>query len=370
MPIHTKNKRFLIISFLILLIIFVYIFISLNVVLVANFTDDVVRPLIGNQATISIESFFFKIQDQFNQIKYSFTPPGKQIHIVPQNIMSTLPKNNFDLSPIPQLNELSPLVGEGVWTTVDPEINETLMAKTFVRPDPKRPYAIVTLVKMNMEKLKISAVAGTREPGGGSHPGPGYVPKDIQKSNLLVAAFNGGFQQKDGHYGMITGGQTYLPLLPNFATLIMYTNDKPQIIEYQGQEISKNVAAIRQNGPLLLQDSQIVTSKKIWNMQTWGLTTTNSMYTWRSGIGVTKEGNLIYATGSSLVPETLADALKAASAVNAMQLDINPAWVRFTLYNALGNGHYSYVSLSKDMVNGGYEFLHGYRKDFFYIYTK
>ena len=105
-------------------------------------------------------------------------------------------------------------------------------------------------------------------------------------------------------------------------------------------------------------------------MQSWGLTTTNSMYTWRSGLGVTKDGDLIYAAGSSLVPETLAAALKAAGAVNAMQLDINPVWVRFVIFNSLSNGRYKYYSLTKDMVNGGAEYLSGYQKDFFYLMEK
>ena len=121
---------------------------------------------------------------------------------------------------------------------------------------------------------------------------------------------------------------------------------------------------------MLLQNSKDVTSSSAWDMQTWGLTTTNSMYTWRSGIGVTKNGNLIYAAGPSLVPQTLAVALKAAGAVNAMQLDINPVWVRFVIFNSLGDGKYRYYSLTKDMTNGGYQDLIGYQKDFFYLVQK
>jgi hypothetical protein len=150
----------------------------------------------------------------------------------------------------------------------------------------------------------------------------------------------------------------------------MYSNAKPKIINYTGQDLGQNVIAVRQNGPLLLQNSKDVTSSNEWNMETWGLTTTNSMYTWRSGIGVTKDGDLIYAVGPSLVPQTLAAALKAAGAINAMQLDINPVWVRFIIYDPLGNGLYRYYSLTKDMTNGGYQDLTGYQKDFFYLVKK
>jgi hypothetical protein len=150
----------------------------------------------------------------------------------------------------------------------------------------------------------------------------------------------------------------------------MYQNKQPVIIRYTGQKLDKDIIAIRQNGPLLIENSKIVTSSDAWNMQTWGLTTTNSMYTWRSGVGVTKDGNLIYACGPSLVPETLAKALLEAGAVNAMQLDINSTWVRFILFNTVSNGQYAYHPLQAKMVNGGNQYLHGYQKDFFYVYKK
>src|SRR5471030_1780 len=209
-----------------------------------------------------------------------------------------------------------------------------LIAKTTYRPDIKRPYAIVSLVKMNIDNIRLGVVAGTQQPGGKMKPGPGKIPQDIQNSNKLIAAFNGGFQQKDGYYGMIVNNFIYLPLKENLATLVIHQNTPPTLVRYYGQNLGDDTIAVRQNGPLLVENSQIVTSSDAWNMQTWGLTTTNSMYTWRSGVGITKEGNIIYACGPSLVPESLAKALLAGGAINAMQLDINPVWVRFILFNS------------------------------------
>jgi hypothetical protein len=94
------------------------------------------------------------------------------------------------------------------------------------------------------------------------------------------------------------------------------------------------------------------------------------MYTWRSGIGITKNGDLLYACGPSLIPETLAEALQRAGAVDAMQLDINPFWVRFTFFQTIGKGQYTNTQLTPELVNGGPEFLNGYRKDFFYVYKQ
>lgn len=344
-----------------------YLFIQTHEFFAANFADEFLRPKIGSQATISIEAQFFSLQDLFNQIKYIFVKPT-----VNQNFAGGESKvdNSFTLFKISPMTAFPPLPHEGEWSVVIPSSTSALLATTFVRPDPKRDYAISYLVKMNMSELIASAAAGTWEPGEQAHKGPGAIPTAITNSNNLIAAFNGGFQKKDGEYGMIVGNTTYLPLRKNLATIVLYTDKKPQIFNYTNQAFASDVSVIRQNGPMLLQNGQIVTASSAWNMQTWGLTTTNSMYTWRSGIGVTRNGNLIYAAGPSLVPQTLAAALKAAGAMNAMQLDINPVWVRFVLFTSLGNGLYKYLPLTFAMTNGGYEYLHGYQKDFFYIYKR
>ncbi len=364
-------------SGIVLLVIFIfgfYIFVNTYQILAANFADNVLRPIIGSQATISIEAFFFRIEDRVNRIKYSFVRPNPSklasSSMGAINKVSLNEDSKFILQNITPFSVFPRLANEGVWKPINTASPEAVMAETFFRPDPQRDFAMTYLVKMNMKRLILSEVAGIVEPGGYINPGPGRISIQSQNSNALVAAFNGGFQKKDGQYGMIVGGKTYLPLQKNLATLVIYKNAKPKIIDYTGQDLGKDVAAIRQNGPILMQNGRDVSSSNVWNMQSWGLTTTNSMYTWRSGLGVTKDGDLVYAAGSSLVPETLAAALKAAGAVDAMQLDINPVWVRFVLFNSLGSGKYKYYSLTKDMVNGGEQYLSGYQKDFFYLLKK
>jgi len=357
---------------LLIIILGFYLFVNTYQTFSANFADEVLRPILGNKITINIEAAFFGVEDHVNQVRYSIVKSN------PSELTKTFKPVNESLyySPGFNLNKISSLSffplfpGEGEWNQIYNGTSGALMAKTFVRPDPERSYAVAYLVKMNMNSLTLSSVAGIVEPGGYKNPGPGRIPVDAQKSGMLVAAFNGGFQQKDGHYGMIVDGKTYLPLQKDLATLVMYNDAKPEIINYTGQDLGKDAVMIRQNGPMLLKNSADVTSSNEWNMQTWGLTTTNSMYTWRSGLGVTKDGNLVYAAGPSLVPQTLAAALKVAGAVNAMQLDINPVWVRFIIFNSKETGSYDYYSLTKDMVNGGAQYLTGYQKDFFYLLKK
>lgn len=364
----------LLLSGILLCGVVLFIFIQTHQIFAANFADDVLRPLLGTQNTLHLEATFFKAQDFFNQIKYS-TVESPTTN-VPQYALQPLPlinsDDNFLLYPIKPMNSLPQLPGEGLWTSINVGTSDAIMARTFLRPDVQRPYAVVTLVKMNMSRFSLGLVAGTWEPGENFKRGTGFIPKQIVESNMLTAAFNGGFKRTDGQYGMMVGLDTYVPLQQGLATMIVYQDAKPQIVKYIGQNLGdKNkIVGIRQNGPLLVENGVNVSATPAWNTQTWGLTTTNSMYTWRSGIGITKNGNLLYAVGPSLIPQTLAEALKAAGAVNAMQLDINPVWVRYVLFTAKGNGIYTYASLDNQMVNGGYEYLHGYQKDFFYLYKK
>jgi hypothetical protein len=59
----------------------------------------------------------------------------------------------------------------------------------------------------------------------------------------------------------------------------------------------------------------------------WGKTIGNKFYVWRSGLGVTATGKLVYVAGPALSTRTLAELLQRAGAVRAMELDINADWV-------------------------------------------
>ena len=66
----------------------------------------------------------------------------------------------------------------------------------------------------------------------------------------------------------------------------------------------------------------------------WGATLGNAVYVWRSGVGVTANGALVYVGGPGLNITDLADLLVRAGAVRAMELDINTDWVNFSTYIA------------------------------------
>lgn len=379
MQLVAKRKRVLIIGIAsVTAILLLYSFFTSNPSVTAQTADNILRPIFGEKKTLALESVYFSISEAMKRVKYTFIKPDSSMLF--SNNTTTLSisgryqgSSALNLSPIPLITSFTSLPGEGIWQAVPSTLfpNEVVVARTLVRPDPTRSYAAVAIVQFDAKKVGLNIEAGTRFPGGSlGVPGPGFIPQQIQQSNSLLAGFNGGFQERDGHYGMTVGTTVYVPLRTGLASLLMFTDGSVKLVNYDGSPLPKNVASVRQNGPLLLENGQITPFVEA-GRDTWGRTITNSLYTWRSGLGITKEGNIMYAVGQSLLPSTLARALQMAGAVNAMQLDINPFWVRFFFYTPLGNGSYTSTPLLKQITkNGGNEYLHGYEKDFFYVYKR
>ncbi|MBU6447525.1 phosphodiester glycosidase family protein [Patescibacteria group bacterium] len=346
------------------------LFVKFDTPAAAEITDKYLRPIFGDRQVIFLEKIFFNFSDKATKVVYDFKKP-----LAPQFLNS---QPNFgaptllNVNPIPPNPDFTALAGEGVWHNIQLNVfpNREVMAYTFVRPDFTRSFAIVSIVKMDMSQLMLGSVAGTVEPGGkvGKY-GTGKVPKNIIRSNNLVAAFDGGFQYRDGAYGMIVGNTTYLPLKNDLGTIAGYNNGKIKIFNYTGQNLGNNTTFVRQNGPMLIENGNIMVTNPD-SRKLWGRVIGASTYTWRSGIGITRKGNLIFAAGNNLSPQTLAQALRAAGAINAIQLDINPYWVRFNIFNSIGPGKYNSAPLNKDMKDGSKEYLSGYQKDFFYVYKK
>jgi len=345
--------------------------------LVAKFADNVLRPTLGNKNTIILENLVFSFSDHLKQIVYGTVgkPKGNIFNAEPAQKPQSAPKPTIQSLNLTTINDAQPgyplLEGEGQWTIVNlPQFNnQQIMARTFVRPDPDRSYAIVALIQMNMHYLTLNCVAGTYYPGGDlGHPGPGIIPAADQASNNLVAAFNGGFQYMDGHYGMTVGANVYVPLTEGLGSLIIYQDGSSTIEKYDStKKTLVPIAAVRQNGPLILDKGQVTADATSGGYQVWGRTTTNSVYTWRSGVGMTASGNLVYAVGPSLTAATLAQSLKLAGATVALQLDINQFWVRFATFTPATPGAYNSESILNTLQNGGPQYLHGYNKDFFYL---
>jgi len=103
----------------------------------------------------------------------------------------------------------------------------------------------------------------------------------------------------------------------------------------------------------------------------WGATLGGGYYVWRSGIGITKGGRIIFVYGPALNAQDLANLLKRAGAVEAMQLDINPEWMSFDYYQA--KGHPSDPAprpLLPSQQGSAYRYYSVYSRDFTVVYAR
>ena len=159
------------------------------------------------------------------------------------------------------------------------------------------------------------------------------APVSPTAANTLVAAFNAGFLMSSANGGYYTDGRSVLPLRTGAASFVVYANGTATVGSWGTDEtMTPEVVAVRQNLDLLVDNGQPVPGLNAADTTQWGETLGNAVYVWRSGVGITADGALVYVAGPGLSITDLADLLARAGAVRAMELDINTDWVHFASY--------------------------------------
>ena len=93
----------------------------------------------------------------------------------------------------------------------------------------------------------------------------------------------------------------------------------------------------------------------------------NRVLVWRSGVGVRRDGAVVYAAGNGLSVASLAAVLADAGAVRAMELDINSEWTRFFTYDSppsAAPGDIAGTKLTPDMRSSPNLYLESETRDF------
>lgn len=233
---------------------------------------------------------------------------------------------------------LPSFAGAGIWKPEGRSFNgvPTIYETSLVPPGGNQPAGIAW---MDTNLLSARLYSGSRSPGGGPYR---YTPP-IQPAQAasLVAAFNGGFIMNVAGGGYYSEGRMVYPLVQGAASLVIYSNGSVGIGSW-GSDVTMtpNVVSVRQNLVLLVSNGQPTAAAASPNWLIWGGTcgATSCVgpglkHQWRSGVGITSDGALIYVTGPSLDPLQLSQLLVRAGAVRGMELDINPYWTVFVTYD-------------------------------------
>lgn len=263
------------------------------------------------------------------------------------------------------------LEGEGIWSSyIQNASGETVAYRTFVQPDPDRPYSIVAIVAFDLSKIRLNFVLGFEEPYNPDAPKrSGKIPEEQKIPGILLAAFNGGFKAQHGGSGAMQDGLVVLPPRDGLGTVAMYQDGSLKLGEW-GNEIDQtaDMAAWRQNGPLVVQDGQI--NPRIYNNdpRDWGYTVDDVSPTLRSALGISEDqGTLYFVAGPKLTMEALASSMLEAGVWDGIQLDINNYWVHFVEYPPELDELQPEPLLPELMVENLDRYLYAFGRDYFYV---
>lgn len=258
------------------------------------------------------------------------------------------------------------LPGEGVWHATRPGLAaQPPVLVATLRNQPEYPRVVAGLAWIDTRRTRITLNPGRLEPSVSIPRGAMDVPTPDR--GRLLATFNSGFKLSDSRGGFVLRGHTYAAMQDGTATLVGYANGRVDVINWtHGPTAPPGVSFARQNLPLIVDKGRL--SPDLANGAEWGATVENAAMVWRSGIGVDRHGDLIYAAANDQTVESLARTLRHAGAVRAMELDINSYWVSFIDYGATGAKDPS--NLLPDMERPDTRYLEPDDRDFFAVYAR
>ncbi len=224
------------------------------------------------------------------------------------------------------------LPGEGQWSPVGRLVGGIpAVYETTLRPDAVHTSYVVGVAWMDTKLLRATLYSGSQIPGSG--PFVHTAPVSATAATSLVAAFNAGFLMSAANGGYYTDGRTVLPLRTGAASFVVYKNGTSTVAQWgRDATLTPDVVSVRQNLDLVVDNGQPVPGLNASDTTRWGATLGDQVYVWRSGLGVTADGALVYVGGPGLNITDLADLLVRAGAVRAMELDINTDWVNYSTY--------------------------------------
>jgi hypothetical protein len=232
----------------------------------------------------------------------------------------------------------TPLPGEGVWhvagRTTANGIPTTYEA--FVRPDKVHTSYVVGVVWMDTNLLTAQLYSGSVTPGGG--PFWHSAPISASRSKTLVAAFNSGFLMQNADGGYYTDDKTFKKLRLGAASVVIFKNGRMTVAKWGRDVLMTNqIASVRQNLDLIVDNSKEVHGLRNPESTKWGTVINPNEDVWRSGLGITPSGALVYVGGPGISLSDLADVMLRAGVEEGMELDYGLDWVQFSSFTGLAD---------------------------------
>ncbi len=261
----------------------------------------------------------------------------------------------------------SSLAREGQWQDLYSVNGATAARVALLRPDTVHTSYLVNVVWMDPNLVNFKLFQGYQVPGG-----PSVAPNKLSGPDVsnVLATFNSGFQMVDAHGGYWQNGTTIKPLVKGGASMILGKDGHLNVGAWPGGTPGNNVAAVRQNLSLLIENGKISPLVGSTKTNAWGRTVGNASFVWRTGIGVRSDGTIVFVLGPAMDVQTLANVLQHAGAVNAMELDINQDWTNYLTYTHPASGKALPKRLGVDTKPNLSRYLHPSTRDFVGVFGR
>jgi hypothetical protein len=266
------------------------------------------------------------------------------------------------------VSPVDPLPGEGKWRPTRIVVNgATAIYIARIRPDATHTSIYATVAWFDTHLLGFSQVPGTKLPEGNFKHGDGRVPSDLRK--FYVAGFANGYKMNQSQGGYVKDGLVVSRLVRGKATLLTYPDGSIDIVKWGRDAYKPGFSVARQNLNLMVDrgKSKVLSNSAAEWGSAWHGTGSGGNYVWRSGVGKTADGSIVYVQSAALTAETLADLLVRAGAVEAMALDMNSGFANGNLFGPyLPRGRH----INRDNPNPTLDFYKTSERDFVAVFAK
>jgi len=250
------------------------------------------------------------------------------------------------------------------------------LLKTLLHPDGGRSWAEVFVVAVDLRRVRLYAVAGTREPAADSPEGekyerPALIPSEHDEE--LLAAFNGGFMTEHGGYGMKIDGVTLVKPKPNACTIAVYSDDSVRIAPWRDLAADEpRMRWLRQAPECMWSNDKLHPGLVGGKGLKWGATLDGDTVIRRSAIGLNAARDVLYVSITNhSTARVLADGMHHCGAVDVAQLDVNWSYPKFVTFEPSDGGQRKAVALADGFEYSPDEYIRKkQRRDFFYLMRK
>jgi hypothetical protein len=345
---------------------------------------DAARVVLGPRAVSWLEERAYKVEDRYNR----WSKKGEQPHAhwdVPDTPEADAPDGGASVADTPtgfRPKKIGPLYksvaakGDGKWVPVaDPDHpgDAPRMYKTLIHPDQSRSWSELFVVAMDAHRVRIAAVAGTKEPApttaaGAAYRRTGLIPERDRAD--LIAAFNGGFKAEHGALGMRVDGVTLLPAKKNACTVAAYKDGVMKIASWKEIEPHASDALYWRQGPAcMLEDGALHPGLASETNASWGSAVGGDTVIRRSALGLSPDGETIYMGISNYTTaRALALGMQHAGASDVVQLDVNWSYPHVVVFRRNKGGKPRAELLFDGFVYQPLAYtVNGSERDYFYV---